>query len=144
MATIKAKNSAGAWVDVAAGEAIEKKTSGFKMVWVPCAADRQSYDLSAYLLEDDDFILNFVCGFDAATGPYCQWVGSEGELREMNGKSNNALNNSNSVSPIFSMSGPSSRANVFKYDKESRIFYIEEDSSSVYTLGSYAALIYAG
>lgn len=144
MATIKAKNNAGEWVDVAAGEAYEKKAASFKIIWVPKTKGEQSYDLSSYLLEDDDFILNFGCGFNSSTGVMCQWVGSDNQLREFDTNVTAILSNTGYGSPLYSMTKPSNRKHSFVYDREARKFYVEKGSTLGLRLAEYAGLIYAG
>lgn len=139
MATIKAKNSAGEWV-----EQPFTNPSIFNMVWVPKTSGEQSYDLSPYINEEDDFILNFSCGFGStAYGVKCQWMGSEGELREITGSTQDNLSNNNSVSPLLSMSVSSTRTHDFVYDKEARKFYVEAGSTLGLSLANYAVLIFA-
>lgn len=140
MATIKTKNSAGEWV-----EQPFTNPSRFNMIWVPKTSGEQSYDLSPYIKEEDDFILNFSCGFNSTVyGVKCQWLGSEGQLREINGSTQGNLSNNNSVSPLLSMSISSTRTHAFIYDKEARKFYVKAGSNLGLRLADYAVLIYAG
>jgi hypothetical protein len=149
MATIKAKNSAGAWVDVAAGEAYEKKASSFKLAWVPRSADGMSYDLSSYLLEDDDFLLAFTYGSGANPDSSYLWLGSEGKARIIDGEKV-YLSLTNHGSPLNMIADIEAETDTetarFNYDKASRTFtYAPPGSnSSGSKLGAYAALIYAG
>lgn len=147
MATVKAKNAAGEWVDAMAVGSVEIKQSEFKMVWIPRSADGLSYDLSPYLLENDDFLMAFVYGTGMYDVPY-MWLGSEGKVREIDGDTV-LLDNSNMVnhSPLDMFSDAESSSTTiskkFSYDKVSRTFTFTTPDIGE-KLGMYAALIYAG
>lgn len=147
MATVKVKNAAGEWVDAIAAEAYERKAANFKMVWVERSADGLSYDLSPYLLENDDFMLAFTYGTGANAAPGYLWLGSEGKARVIDGD-NILLNVNHSGSPLDMISDiestTDSTTSNFTYDKVSRTFTLINPGTTGRKVGTHAALIYAG
>lgn len=71
MGVIKAKNSAGEWVNVASAEATtihNELTGELKTAVIQYTSNELSYDLSPYVKANESFILFFVCEYDIVGG----------------------------------------------------------------------------
>jgi hypothetical protein len=144
MATIKAKNSAGEWVDVAASDSYERKVSQFNMVWVKKSSDK-TFDLSPYLLEGDDFIIAYGLSGNSSQANVYLWCYSDGNVRPVDGETilldNSLMRND---SPLEMIADTESRLTEeekqVKYDAVTHIFSYE----GARAFANYAALIYAG
>lgn len=146
MATIKVKNSAGEWETVASAEATtitNELTGEFKMAFIEDEADTVSYDLSAYIQPNENFILFFVCEYDsAATGanPISAYL----HLDDYTGVTNLSHDAYYTVDSLHDVFEVADHADLYTYDEDTRIFKFNRPVGNYNSVGGKAILFYTG
>ena len=122
MATMKAKNSAGEWVDVGLAEMVSDMKIAFIKPFnnTTATSNNNAYDLSPYVKGTDNFIL-FFCTSQGSTmsggSKVHVWIRSDGQLRVEHTKTSNQLL---TLDDVFEKSGNFD----YTFDEETHIFSI--------------------
>lgn len=142
MGIIKAKNTAGEWVNVSTAEMI-MKDKDLNMVQIqpfpnsPITSNRSAFDLSPYVNPTDNFILFFTTGSGVGGGNSCiplVYIKSDGQLRRLHDNVTAQMPSLNNLFPL------SNQCKV-SYDEETRIFDVVMQESSD-QVNNYAWLFY--
>lgn len=122
MATMKAKNSAGEWVDIGLAEMVSDMKIAFIEPFnnTTATTNKNAYDLSPYVKGTDNFIL-FFCTSQGSTTPGSSlvhvWIRSDGQLRVEHTKTSNQLL---TLDDVFQKSSQFD----YTFDEETHIFSI--------------------
>ena len=152
MAVIKAKNTAGEWVNVASAEAttITNEIMGtLKTAVIPYTTDTLSYDLSPYVKENDEFILFFVCEFDVNAGNATSTgankiysfnhIGGVASVGALNSSANWRVK---SLSDVLSSFNADKQAKYFTWDEATRVLTFIRPLNNYSSMGDKALLLY--
>ena len=140
MATMKAKNSSGEWVDIGLAEMVSDMKIAFIKPFnnTTATTNKNAYDLSPYVKGTDNFIL-FFCTSQGSTMSGSSlvhvWIRSDGQLRKEHTKTSNQLL---TLDDVFQKSSQFD----YTFDEETHIFSITitEPSSECFP----AVLFYIG
>lgn len=122
MATMKAKNSVGEWVDVGLAEMVSDMKIAFIKPFnnTTVTSNANAYDLSPYVKGTDNFILFFCTsqGSSQAGGSRVHvWIRSDGQLRVEHDATKNKLLNLDAVFAKSSLCD-------YTFDEETHVFSI--------------------
>ena len=146
MSVIKAKNSAGEWVNVASAEAttITNELAGIMKVAYINSADQVSYDLSEYVQPNDNFILFFICGHTNTSSvgdPVSAFLHLD-EIREVtNVTTKSTFYSLPNIHDVFEVSDDNE---LYTYTEDTGIFKYNRPTSDYSSVGSKAILFYTG
>lgn len=154
MAVIKAKNTAGEWVNVASADAttITNEIIGMlKTAVIPYTTDTLSYDLSPYVKENDEFILFFVCEFDVNTENATptganniygfNHIGGVASVGVLDSSANWRVESLNDVLGSFNAN---IQAKYFTWDEATRVLTFIRPLHNHSSMGDKALLLYTG
>lgn len=142
MAMIKYKNDAGEWVSAAPANFMHQ----FKIIKIGPREDLKSYDLSAYIPKNGDFMIGFTCGPKTASTTHAYvWHRATEELY-MNRGELHFLTGAVVTNPIelfLDSDTHALEAIEITYDEETRILTLLTEDDYTNRVGA-ACLIYAG
>ena len=150
MATMKAKNSSGEWVDIG----LAGLMSEMKIAVVEDSSDTLSYDLSPYVKSNENFIFFFICGYGSpnSTGSnqmtalvHIDDLVYVGEVTQ----SNTHWRVDSITSIIETLNYNSSHEidtweDIFTWDEESRVLTFVRPYNNYSSMGDKALLLYTG
>lgn len=148
MASMKVKNSAGEWVNVANAENttinVTNELAGIMKIAYIQRVDQVSYDLSEYVQPNDNFILFFVCGHTdtgSTSDPVSAFLHLD-DIREVtNVTTKSTFYSLSDIHDVFEVSDDSE---LYTYTEDTAIFKYNRPTSDYSSVGDKAILFYTG